>query len=62
MAEKKLSEELRHCLDIDHCVNCDYHEPDTILTCRSLMEKAYEVVRQYEEMEDRKNGKIDFCR
>lgn len=56
MAEKKLSEELRHCLDIEHCVNCDYHEPDTILTYRSLMEKAYEVVKRYEKMED--NGQI----
>lgn len=56
MKEKKLSEELRHCLEGDGCGRCAYHEPETKLTCRGLLQKAYEAVK---EMEDRKNGKID---
>ena len=59
MAEKKLSEELRHCLEDESCGDCQYHEPETKFTCRGLLQKAYEVVKEHEEMEDRKNGEID---
>lgn len=64
MAEKKLSEELRHCLESNGCVgsDCSFYESKTIFTCRGLLQKAYERIKEYEEMEDRKNGKIDFCR
>lgn len=55
MAEKKLSEELRHCLESDNCYHCDYYDCDTVMTCKGLLQKAYEVVKAYEEMEDRKN-------
>lgn len=48
--KEKLSEELRHCLEGDGCGSCAYHEPDTKLTCRGLLQKAYEVVKRYEEM------------
>lgn len=50
MSEKKLSEELRHCLEDDVCGDCKYHEPETKTTCRGFLQKAYEVVKRYEEM------------
>lgn len=56
MAEKKLSEELRHCLETDCCGKCQYGETETKLICSSLLQKAYEVVKRYEEMEEQ--GKI----
>lgn len=59
MAEKKLSEELRRCLEDDACGDCRYHEPETKLICKGLLQKAYERIKEFEEMEDRKNGEID---
>lgn len=59
MAEKKLSEELRHCFEGNGCANCTCYEQKSVLTCRGLLQKAYEVVKRHEEMEDRKNGEID---
>lgn len=59
MAEKKLSEELRHCLEDDDCGDCQYRKPETKFTCKGLLQKAYERIKEYEEMEDRDNGKID---
>lgn len=56
MEEKKLLKELKHCLEGDGCGNCAYHDPETKLTCRGLLQKAYEAVK---EMEDRKNEQID---
>lgn len=50
MEEKKLSEELRHCLEGDDCVDCQYHKPETKFICKGLLQKAYEVVKRYEEM------------
>lgn len=50
MAEKKLSEELRHCLEDDACGDCQYHKPETKFVCKGLLQKAYEVVKRYEEM------------
>lgn len=50
MAENKLSEELRHCLEDDVCGDCQYHKPETKTTCRGLLQKAFEVVKRYEEM------------
>ena len=50
MAEKKLSEELRHCLEDDACGDCQYHKPETKFICKSLLQKAYEVIKRYEEM------------
>lgn len=50
MAEKKLSEELRHCLEGNGCAYCTCYEPKSVLTCRGLLQKAYEVVKRYEEM------------
>lgn len=62
MAEKKLSEELRHCLEDDTCEYCQYHKPETKLICKGLLQKAYERIKAYEEMEDRKNGEIDIIK
>lgn len=50
MAEKKLSEELRHCLEDDVCGDCQYHKPETKFICKGLLQKAYEVAKRYEEM------------
>lgn len=50
MAEKKLSEELRHCLEDGECGDCRYHKPETKFICKDLLQKAYEVVKRYEEM------------
>lgn len=50
MAEKKLSEELRHCLDGDDCKDCSNYQSESRLTCPGLLQKAYEVVKRYEEM------------
>lgn len=56
MAEKKLSEELRHCLEGNGCSKCSCFEMQSKLTCPKLLEKAYEAVKRYEEMEEQ--GKI----
>lgn len=50
MEEKKLSEELRHCLEDDGCGDCPYHEPETKFICKGLLQKAHEAVKWYEEM------------
>ena len=50
MAEKKLSEELRHCLEDDACGDCQYWETETKQICKGLLQKAYEVIKRYEEM------------
>lgn len=50
MAEKKLSEELRHCLEDESCRDCLYHVPETKMICKVLLQKAHEVVKRYEEM------------
>lgn len=60
MAEKKLSEELRHCLEDDACGDCQYHERETKLTCKGLLQKAYEAVKRYEEMFPCKVGDIIY--
>lgn len=58
MAEKKLSEELRHCLEDDACGDCQYRKPETKFTCQGLLKKAYEAVKRYEEMFPCKVGDI----
>lgn len=60
MAEKKLSEELRYCLEEDVCGDCQYHEPETKLICRGLLQKAHEAVKRYEEMFPCKVGDIVY--
>lgn len=50
MAEKKLSGELRHCLEDDVCGDCQYHKPEIKFICPGLLKKAYEVVKRYEGM------------
>lgn len=63
MAEKKLSEELRHCLESDYnadCLECPYCKQESIMTCSGLLQKAYEVVKRYEEMFPCKVGDIVY--
>lgn len=50
MAEKKLSEELRFCIEQDGCSKCSCFETQSKLTCPGLLQKAYEVSKRYEEM------------
>lgn len=50
MAEKKLSEELRHCLEDKSCGDCQYRKPETKFTCSGLLQKAYERIKEYEEI------------
>lgn len=50
MAEKKLSEELRLCIEQDGCGKCSCFETQSKLTCPGLLQKAYEVVKRHEEM------------
>ncbi len=50
MEEKKLSEGLRLCIEQDGCSKCSCFETKSKLTCPGLLQKAYEVVKRYEEM------------
>lgn len=50
MEEKKLSEELRHCLEDNACKDCESWNPEIKVTCKGLLQKAYEVVKRHEEM------------
>lgn len=52
MAEKKLSEELRHCLEGKGCENCSNYQSESRLTCPGLLQKAYEAVKEYEDFEE----------
>lgn len=61
MEEKKLSEELRRCLESNGCCGCEYYDVDTKLACKSLLQKAHEVVNRYEEMEERGKLRIFPC-
>lgn len=60
MAEKKLSEELRHCLEDDACGDCQHYKPETKFICKGLLQKAYEAVKRYEEMFPCKVGDIIY--
>lgn len=60
MTEKKLSEELGHCLEDESCRDCQYHEKETIVVCLSLLQKAYERIKEYEEMFPCKVGDIIY--
>ncbi len=48
----KLSEELKRCLDGDGggCQNCERFEAKSVLTCRGLLQSAYEQVKEYEKI------------
>lgn len=50
MAEKKLSEELRHCLEDEECGDCQHYKPEINFICKGLLQKSYEVIKRYEEM------------
>lgn len=50
MSEKKLSEELSHCLEERECLICDCWESETLTTCKGLLQKAYEMAKKYEGM------------
>lgn len=61
MTEKKLSEELRHCLEDESCGYCQYHNPETKLICKDLLQKAYERIKKHEEMFPCKVGDKLYC-
>ncbi len=53
MEEKKLSEELRHCMEGDGCSDCAYcNEEITITICEELLQKAYEKIKECEKIEE----------
>ena len=52
MEEKKLSEELMFCIEQGGCSKCSCFETQSKLTCPGLLQKAYEVVKSHEEMEE----------
>lgn len=59
----KLSEELKRCLDGDSCKNCERFEINSVLTCRGLLQAAYEQVKRNEEREEiRIMERITNCR
>lgn len=60
MAEKKLSDELRRCMETDCCDKCPYYDVEITTTCKDLLQKAYEVVNRYEEMFPCKPGDIVY--
>lgn len=60
MAEKRLSEELRHCLEGNGCKDCSNYQSESRLTCPNLLQKAYERIKEYEEMFPCKVGDIIY--
>lgn len=56
MTEKKLSEDLRRCLEYGVCRNCEFYPSQkATMVCEGLLQKAYKVVRRYEEMYEQGN-------
>lgn len=53
---EKISDELKHCLDNSGCEECKYFEQRSILTCRSLLQIAYDRIKFYEDLEEQ--GKL----
>lgn len=49
--ENKLSEELRHCLDGKSCFKCAYSDEKAIMSCRNLLQNAYEKIKYLEDLE-----------
>ena len=46
----KLSEQIKNCLDGSGCKDCESYEQKSVLTCRVLLEKAYERIKRYEDI------------
>ena len=61
MEEKKLSEELRHCLYANSCSDCAYYEQEeeTIAICNKLLQKVHEKMKElYEYKKLKKQGRL----
>lgn len=58
MAGKKISEELRNCLEGNDCKDCSNYQSESRLTCPKLLQKAYEVVKCYEELTRKNNERF----
>ncbi len=52
----RLSDELKHCLDNSGCEECKHFEAKSVLTCRNLLQEAYERIKEYEDLEEQ--GKL----
>ena len=50
----KLSEQIKNCLDGSGCKDCESWNPEIKVTCRGLLQKAYERINGYEDTEERK--------
>lgn len=51
--EQKISEKLKHCLGTDGCGKCDYVDEKAIMSCRGLLQSAYEKIKDYENSEEK---------
>jgi len=59
---QKISEQLKHCLDANGCDKCTYAEEKTILSCRGLLQTAYDKIKHLEELEEQGLMKIFPCK
>ena len=50
--KNKLSEELKHCLDGKGCFECAYSDEKAIMSCRNLLQNAYEKIKYFEDLEE----------
>lgn len=57
----KLSEKLKRCLDGDNCADCKNFENNSVLTCRKLLQKVYEKIKGYEELEEQCVNENSWC-
>ena len=48
----KLSDELSHCLSGNGCKDCESWSREIKATCKGLLQKAYEQIKKYEELEE----------
>lgn len=52
----KLSEQIKQCFNVVGCGECENYETRSMLTCPGLMKKAYERIKEYEDLEEQ--GKL----
>ena len=57
----KISEQIKNCLDGSGCGECEFWEEETIPVCKGLLQKAYERIKGYEELEEQGKLRIFPC-
>lgn len=48
--ERKLSDQIKRCLDFEGCKECKYVDGKQIMSCRELLEEVYDEIKRYEDM------------